>query len=177
MRKTLTFTCLLMTSTPLDAATPNLSGEWDFALDPDDQWLEAGPESWNFDDTIPLPGTTAEAGKGDPLDIDLNLERPAMQHLHQKFSYIGPAWYRHTVDIPSAWEGKSVELLLERVIWETRIWVNGERVENAEYSLSVPHRYGLGERLRPGETNTLTVRVDNREKVLRETRRISVIRD
>ena len=165
MRKTLTLSCLLMTSTLLDAATLNLSGEWDFALDPEDRWLEAGPESWSFDDTIPLPGTTAEAGKGDPLEIELNLEHPAMRHLHQKFSYIGPAWYRRTVEIPSEWDGKSVELLLERVIWETRVWVNGERVENAEDSLSVPHRYELGNLLRPGETNTLTVRVDNREKL------------
>lgn len=145
-------------------ASIDLSGEWRFALDPEDQWLESGPSDWDFTDTITLPGTTARAGKGSPLEIELNLEKPTMQHLHQKFAYIGPAWYQRSVEIPAEWQGQNVELLLERVIWETQVWVNGEPVGSHD-SLSTPHRHSIGDLLKAGQKNTLTIRVDNRERL------------
>ncbi len=148
-----------------NAGKIDLSGNWRLALDPENQWLVSGPGSVTFEKDITLPGTTARAGIGEPLDIEINLERPAMQHLHQKFAYIGPAWYQRTIDIPSDWEGRHVELLLERVIWSTKVWINGQRVEAFQDSLSTPHRHELGDLLRPGESNTITVRVDNREKL------------
>ena len=154
----------LLAATPSHASTIDLSGEWQFALDPEDQWLSADPSAWSFDDSIALPTTTARAGKGNPLQIELNLQQPAMQHLHQKFSYIGPAWYQRTVDIPTTWHDLEVELLLERVIWETQVWVNGQPVGTRD-SLSTPHRQSIGPFLRAGQTNTVTVRVDNREKL------------
>jgi hypothetical protein len=164
MHKLLSLMSALLSPLLSQGTTIDLSGEWSFALDPEDQWLESGPAAWKFDDTIALPGTTALAGKGNPLEIELNLEKPAMQHLQQKFSYIGPAWYQRSVEIPSDWRGQDVELLLERVIWETQIWVNGQPAGSRD-SLSAPHRHPIGDLIRPGQSNTLTIRVDNREKL------------
>ncbi len=158
----------LVTSSLLSAAAENslsLAGEWKFTLDQNDQGLSSGPSSWNFPETILLPGSTANQGKGEPLDIALNLEKPAMQHLHQRHSYIGPAWYQREVTIPEHWADKDVRLTLERVLWESRVWIDGKPVGEPQLSLSVPHRYDLGAFLTPGKTHELTLRIDNRQKV------------
>lgn len=145
--------------------TLDLSGSWKFALDAQDLGLSAGPSTWNFPDIIQLPGTTAAQNKGTPLDIELNLEKPAMQHLHQKFSYIGPAWYQREIEIPLAWKDQDIILTLERVLWESRIWIDGQPHETPQNSLSAPHRYDLTSLVTPGKTHTLTIRVDNRLQV------------
>ena len=147
------------------AAEIDLAGEWKFVLDPKDLGLQAGPDTWNFPDTIQLPGTTASRGKGQPLEIELNLEKPAMQHLHQKFPYIGPAWYQRTVTIPSDWEGEDIILSLERVLWESRVWVDKHPVGSPQNSVSTPHRYDLSSSLTPGNEHTITLRIDNRQQV------------
>lgn len=143
----------------------DLSGEWKFVLDPKDLGLQAGPDTWNFPDTIELPGTTASRGKGQPLEIELNLKKPSMQHLHQKFPYIGPAWYQRTVTVPSDWEGEDIILTLERVLWESRVWVDKRPVGSPQNSVSTPHRYDLSSTLTPGKQHTITLRIDNRPQV------------
>jgi hypothetical protein len=136
---------------PALAESLDLSGTWKFVLDPKDLGLSAGPETWNFPDTIQLPGSTAAQAKGDPLKIDLNLEKPAMQHLHQRFPYIGPAWYQREIAIPDAWEGKDFILTLERVLWQSCVWIDQKPVAAPQNSLSVPHRYDLTKFLTPGK--------------------------
>lgn len=146
------------------AATPvDLSGEWRLALDPNDQGLAAGPEKWSFNDSIRLPATLTLAGKGDPLALKPTLDKTSLVNLHQRFSFVGPAWYQREVEVPADWTGMDVRLELERVLWESRLWVNGKEAGLRD-SLSVPHRYELGRLLVPGK-NTLTLRIDNREKL------------
>jgi hypothetical protein len=160
--KPLLLSLILLTLANLQAEPLSLAGEWRFALDPKDHGLSAGPQTWNFPDTIRLPGTTASQGKGDPLDIRLNLEKPAMQHLHQRHSFIGPAWYQRQVSVPSDWKGKDIILTLERVLWESRVWIDGKPAGTPQNSLSAPHRYDLSDSLTPGREHTLTLRIDNR---------------
>ena len=145
--------------------TVDLAGEWRFVLDPQDHGLSAGPETWNFPDTIRLPGSTAAQAKGQALEIELNLRKPAMQHLHQKFPYVGPAWYQRTVTIPSNWKDHDIILTLERVLWESRVWVDGREAGQPQNSLSTPHRYNLSGSLTPGKQHTITLRIDNRQQV------------
>jgi len=142
-----------------------LAGPWQFQLDPadvgvTDRWFERA-----LSDEIRLPGTTAIAGKGEPLAIPINLERPAMQSLHQRFRYVGPAWYQRTVTLPAAWSDTDLVLTLERVIWESRVWVNGVEAGQPQLSLTTPHRHDLTGLLQPGAENVLTIRIDNRQKV------------
>lgn len=165
----MTFLCslliLLSGSTFAAASSLDLSGEWRFVLDPNDLGLKAGPSSWNFPDTITLPGTTALRKKGNPLEIDLNLEKPAMQHLHQRFPYLGPAWYQRTIFVPPDWKDRDIHLALERVLWESRVWIDQKPIGQPQLSLSVPHRYDLTDHLTPGKSHILTLRIDNRPKV------------
>lgn len=140
----------------------DLSGEWKLALDSQDAGLAAGPSSWNFPDTIRLPGTLTLAGKGAPLTRQPTLDKETLLGLHQRHSFVGPAWYQRDFEIPDSWAGKDVILELERVIWETRAWVN-QREAGTEDSLSTPQRFEISSLLQPGK-NTLTLRIDNREK-------------
>ena len=115
----------LVAFSSMASETLDLSGEWKLALDPTDAGLAAGPETWNFPDTIQLPGTLTLAGKGNPLTRQPTLDKQTLQELHQRHSYIGPAWYQREVEIPAGWADKDIILELERVIWQSRLWING----------------------------------------------------
>jgi hypothetical protein len=156
---------LLLMTARMHATEISLAGAWTLQLDPNDEGVAVRQWEKPFNDAIQLPGTTAIAGKGNPLDIPINLDRPAMQSLHQHFRYVGPTWYQRTVHIPAGWQGRDVILTLERVIWETRVWVNGVEAGAPQLSLTTPHRFDLTGLLKPGAENTLTIRVDNREKI------------
>jgi len=141
----------------------SLAGSWGFAGDPDDVGVS---ERWFFRtldaDAITLPGTTDDLGYGTPHGLQPELPREVLRVLARKHSYVGPAWYQKTVTIPEAWAGRAIVLSLERVMWETRVWV-GERPAGAADSLITPHVYDLTELLTPG-THRLTIRVDNSRK-------------
>lgn len=149
----------------MGTADMNLAGQWRLQLDPQDEGVSSRIWERPFADKITLPGTTALAGKGEPLAITLNLDKPAMQHLQQRFRYVGPAWYQRTVNVPMNWKDQDVVLTLERVIWESCVWVDGIKASDPQLSLTTPHRYDLSRLLKPGAQNTITLRIDNREKV------------
>lgn len=141
----------------------SLAGEWQFAMDSTDVGVS---EKWfdrSFDDKIQLPGTTDEAGYGVPNALPPSIGKPQILHLTRKNSYVGPAWYSREVTVPSDWKDKSIELKLERVIWQTRVWVDGNPVSGSCESLISPHVFDLTEYLTPGK-HKLTVRVDNRKQ-------------
>jgi hypothetical protein len=139
----------------------DLSGEWKVRLDPQDTGEE---QEWfqSLEGTaIQLPGIVTEAGLGDPLVLEPALSKEVFKHLHQKHRYVGAAWYVREFEYSTDWE--NTILLLERVIWESTVWVNGHKVGSQD-SLSTPHRHAVGQFLQPGN-NIIAVRVDNREKV------------
>jgi len=136
-----------------------LQGTWEFALDPkncgvESSWYDRG---YPFMDTANLPGSTDENGYGD-LQEQMDPFR-----LNRKRKYIGPAWYRKIVEIPKEWQDKRIVLFLERCLWESRVWVDGEYA-GREDSISAPHRHDLSQLLTPG-IHMLSVRVDNSAQV------------
>lgn len=141
----------------------DLSGKWSFKLDSTDVGIA---EKWyltTFSETINLPGTTDDAGFGIKNILEPKLEKPQVLRLTRKNSYVGAAWYSRNIVIPSSWKKKNKTLKLERVIWETRVWVDGKEVASKQESLVTPHYFDLTEYLTKGK-HKLTVRVDNRKK-------------
>lgn len=139
-------------------ATLDLSGTWRFQTDPMGFGMTPGSELYlsRLAETISLPGTMDEGGKGLP-----NATR-YVDRLSRKFEYCGAAWYQRELTVPEAWKGKQLVLNLERCHWETTVYVDGKRI-GAEERLSTPHRFNLTEALTPG-LHTLTVCVDNHLK-------------
>lgn len=141
----------------------SLAGEWEFALDSIDTGIDENWAKQHFKHTIQLPGTTDDAGYGTPNSLKPSIQKPQVLHLTRKNRYVGPAWYSKEVDIPSSWKDKTIELKLERVIWQTAVWVDGKPINGRQESLVTPHLYDLTEQLTPGR-HTITIRVDNRKR-------------
>jgi len=160
----------------------DLSGTWNFELDPHDQGLG---ERWferALQDRIELPGCLQAQGYGEDISVKTpwvgaivdrswytdskyapycqpgNVKIPFW--LQPEKYYCGVAWYQRTIEIPADWSGQWVTLTLERPHWETRIWLDGH-ANGFDRSLSTPHVYDLGASLAPGP-HRLTIRVDNR---------------
>ncbi|MHB9055937.1 MAG: exo-beta-1,4-galactosidase [Paludibacteraceae bacterium] len=162
----------------------DLSGNWQFQIDKNDDGIA---EKWftkKLDDNIWLPGSMAENRKGD--DVTLHTRWTASiydstffynprlakfrqpDHLKLPFwltpvkYYTGAAWYQKEVQIPAGWKKSRINLFLERPHTETRLWVNGAEV-GMQNSLSVPHEFEITEFLKPGK-NLISLRIDNRTK-------------
>lgn len=156
---------LIMVSQSLQSSdhSQSLAGEWQVRLDPK---IVGASQNWissevRFEQTIKLPGTTDEAGLGVGLAMEPIVSKEGLARLHRKTSFIGPVWYRRTIEIPPDWKGRRITLLLERVIWESQVWIDGQAV-GKQNSLSAPHVFELGS-LAPGR-HELVIRVDNRQQ-------------
>lgn len=145
------------------AKTLDLSGRWSVALDSLDRGLAEGYASADFTDVINLPGTTDMAGLGTPNALEPELAKPQLLRLTRRHSYIGPAWYTRIVSIPASMAGRPLDIMLERVLWSSELWVDGKKVEGFNESLTTPHRFSIPEGLTAGN-HRLTLRVDNRKR-------------
>lgn len=121
-------------------------------LDPEDSFEVSRFGDQDFDRKIQLPGTSDEAKLGNKT-VDT-----AYGILSREYEYIGPAWYRKEITIPKAWEGKEIRLFLERVLWESRVYVDGEFISMQD-ALGTPHVHELGV-LEPGN-HIIDIRVNN----------------
>ena len=164
--------------------TIDLSGEWQFRMDPADRGID---EKWfesDFSETVQLPGSMVENGKGNDITLETewtagvknsdwiedpnyapyvdpgDIRFPFLLQPLKKFT--GAAWYLKKIAIPEKWEGKKVKLKLERPHWESQVWINGEWLA-MQNSLAVPHIFDISENLEAG-VNTIAIRIDNRIK-------------
>lgn len=167
----------------------DLSGIWNFKMDEQDVGIS---EKWfaeNLTETIELPGSMPDNGKGIATGYDTKwtgnfwrnyadgkpwyeqeIYKPYLSDNEFRFPfwlisekyYSGAAWYQKEVEIPANWENKTLELFLERCHWETKVWVD-ENYVGMQNSLGTPSRYDLSQFLSPGK-HKITVCVDNRVK-------------
>ena len=162
----------------------DLSGEWQFQMDPEDigiseKWFET-----NLQETIQLPGSMVENGKGFDVTLETqwtggvrnpewyNDPNYAPYHdpnnirfpywLQPDKKYTGAAWYQKKVIIPENWIENTVWLNLERPHWESTVWINGDKA-GMQNSLATSHQFNVSTYLKAGK-NTITVCVDNRTK-------------
>lgn len=160
----LSFMALLFVSCKRTVDKVDLSGEWTVVLDSLDEGVTGAWYSKTFTDKITLPGTLCDAGYGIPCNVEPKMEKEVFLNLKRKFDYVGPAWYQKEVNIPQEWREKNIFLTLERVIWNSQVWVNGQKVNTYNESLTTPHRFDLSTYLVPGKKNVITLRIDNRKQ-------------
>ncbi len=130
----------------------DLSGHWQVRLDPHNELLQKHPDRCKTEGAIELPASLAEKGYGFKTEgSDFGVLTPA-------YKYVGKAWYTREIEIPRSWKNKSVEILLERVLWESRVLMDGKELSRQD-ALGTPHVHQLG-KLAPGR-HQLTVLVDN----------------
>src|SRR5690554_2990767 len=130
-----------------------LSGEWQVKLDPNnEQQMDKADEAFKSEGTIVLPGSLAENGYGiRTIGSDFGMLTP-------EYKYIGKARYMREIYIPPSWRNKEIEIFLERVLWESRIFIDGKELSRQD-ALGTPHVHRLG-KLSSG-THELAVLVNN----------------
>ena len=146
-----------------DKTVIDIAGDWTVQLDSTDTGLKNGWQNMNFKQSIKLPGTTDDAGIGTANKLKPSLEKLQMSHLTRKNSYLGAAWYTREITVPNNWKGKELILKLERVIWKTNVWIDGQELQAEQNSLIAPHYFNLTKYLTSGKTHRITIRVDNRK--------------
>jgi hypothetical protein len=156
------FACHAMT----DAAILPLDGVWQCELDRQDAGKTGDWFNRPLTGRTQLPGSLSENGLGDPMTVvrqntwgDKWTGKPVWHPMLRR-DYRGAAWYEKTVTLPEAWKGKFVSLFLERVCWQSELWVDGKPLGRRD-SLSSPHEYDLD--ILPPGTHTLALRIDNRK--------------
>jgi hypothetical protein len=192
-----TLLCLFLLSDSMRASdvpqAMSLTGKWNFRVDSLDAGVAAGWFTGFSGDSILLPGSMAERGKGEDIGTNTRWTGHIVDsawftearfaryrqpgHVKVPFwlnppkHYVGSAWYQRTLAIPSAWRGKRIVLTLERCHWDTELWVDTVYA-GTRNSLSTPHTYDLTPYLLTGTHNhfprmhRLSLRIDNRlEKI------------
>ena len=160
----------------------SLAGEWKFKTDSLDMGIEQLWFNEELIETVMLPGSMAENGKGNEVTLNTDwtgdiVDRSYFDEIrYRKYRqpgnikipfwlkpvkyYKGAAWYQKDVEIPDAWSGKRVVLFLERCHWESTVYINGNKA-GSQNSLATPHEYDLTGMLIQGK-NRISIRIDNR---------------
>ena len=126
----------------------NLSGQWQVRL------------GTGMVQPIALPGTLDGAGIGTPNTLQPALQKPQLSRLTRNHSYIGTATYQRDITIPQEMAGKPLQLLLERVMWRSRVMIDGVDLGQMQESLTSPHLFDMKDGLATGK-HTLTLTIDN----------------
>ena len=162
----------------------DLQGQWKFKLDAHDVGIKEQWYNKDFDNTIYLPGALQNQNYGNDITKDTkwiantnskstwftdemyakyrNEEVYYINNFQPKKHYVGAAWYKRNVFIPKSYNDKKVVISLERVHWQSQLWVNGTLVDSC-YSLLAPHNYDIGKYLHYGKNNAICLRIDNSE--------------
>ena len=132
--------------------TIDLSGQWEFALDPDNIGIQ---QKWYLSELgngIHLPGTTDLQQKG-----FINHDTTTL-HLNRLFKYEGPAWYRKKIVVPKTFQNKHIQLILERTK-PSKVWID-EHYVGESFLLQSPQCFDVSDYLSPGE-HSISIRINN----------------
>lgn len=130
----------------------DLTGEWKFRLDPRKEGISKKYYSDDLEDTIYLPGTTAQQKKGEVNPVK------EKKHLTETYHFEGYAWYSREIIISDEDRGKMFYLNLERTR-KSYVWIDNDFVGHKE-SFSVAHEYNLSSFL-TGILHKITILVSN----------------
>lgn len=132
--------------------TQKLNGNWRFSLDKENVGIAQSWYKKNLDKQIFIPGTTDKGKYGNKtVGSDYGI-------LTRDYKYVGPAWYQTDIEIPADWKTKRVFLKLERVMWQSTVFLDDKEISTYD-ALNSAHIYDLSY-VKPGK-HRLTVRVNN----------------
>lgn len=122
----------------------SLDGVWEFQLDPD----SAG-ETRGWATSLPDPQPMVV-----PASFNELLLHPEAR------DYVGDMWYLRRFFVPHSWSGRRVVLRFGSVHYRATVWVNGIKVGEHEGG-HLPFEMDVSGQVRPGDENTVAVRVNN----------------
>ena len=126
----------------------NLNGTWQFRFDADDQGLQRQWQSssdFPLAITVPFPWGSPLSGVPDSAKI---------------------AWYSRTIEIPSAWQGERVFLVIGAADWHTTAFLDGQKLGEHRGGYT-PFEFELTKLAKPGAAQRLTIRVDDADRAFK----------
>lgn len=126
-------------------STRDLSGLWEFRLDPDKQGEAAG---WQRS----LPGTR-------PIPVPASWN----ELFDDAAGYFGTAWYQKEFRVDPGWQGRRVFLRFGAASYRARAWLNGQLLGEHEGG-HLPFEFEVTELVDRGGSNRLVVLVDNEQR-------------
>jgi beta-galactosidase/beta-glucuronidase len=80
------------------------------------------------------------------------------------WGYEGTGWYTATINPNDFSPDNRMEIIFNRVMYYSKVWLNGKFIgENIGGYL--PFSFDITKHLKPGQTNTLVIRVDNKPRI------------
>ena len=143
---------LLLSLTATAQLSIDLSGEWKVNL------LQNGKQSDAM--KVVLPGTLDDASIGEVNSLEPMLQKPQLSRLTRKHSFIGTAIYQRDIYITHDMAAQPLLLLFERVMWRSRLAIDGRDIGQMQESLVAPHHFLINDGLTEGR-HTLTLTIDN----------------
>lgn len=121
----------------------DLSGIWNFQLDPKDEgekngWFNGLPEP----QSIAVPGSW-----NDQLD--------------QQHNYLGCSWYETETFVPSTWKDSEIGLRIGSAVYFAKVWINGQPLGQHEGG-HLPFAFAITNKVKWGEKNRITIMVENK---------------
>lgn len=161
----------------------DLSGSWEFEIDRTDNGKSDNWQNRRLADNIVLPASMPQRLKGDDISVDTKwvgslydssyFYNPYLKKYRQPGNmkltffltpdkhFVGTAWYRKTVSLPSFNKEKNrYVLFLERPHIQSTVYINGQEA-GTDRSLCVPHEFDVTKFMQKGD-NTIAIRIDNR---------------
>ncbi len=121
----------------------NLNGTWQFQFDPQNSgeaqgWHRSGPPSPQ-QIVVPFSWAAPLSGVRDNADI---------------------GWYARPLQVPAAWQGQRIFLVIGASDWHTTAWLDGKQLGTHQGGYT-PFEFELTPHLKPGQEHRLVLRVDD----------------
>ncbi len=120
----------------------DLSGIWDFQIDP-----EQTGEVHGWVSELPSPRPIAVPGSWNSQYADL-------------FNYFDLGWYVTNTFVPLAWKGERIYIRVGSACYFAEVYMNGEKVGSHEGG-HLPFEFDVTSQVRFGEENTIAICVEN----------------
>lgn len=136
----------------------SLDGTWKFRFDPDNVGLSEGWQ--NRTDTAQWRDIAVPSA-WDLLDTPNFASMDGSSFGTGTAFRDGFAWYQRAVAVPGDWADRTVRLMSLGANYRADVWINGRYLGTHEGG-NTPFAIGVGDVLRPGRTNSVTIRVFRR---------------
>lgn len=119
----------------------DLSGFWDFRLDPEDLGAKSG---WML---------------GLPHSRQIAVPASWNEQFQDTYDYLGAAWYVRSFYAPGGWRGQRIAVRVGSANYAAQLWLNGQSVGEHEGG-HLPFAFDVTDLLRWDAPNVLAIRVD-----------------
>ncbi len=122
----------------------SLNGPWAFAIDPGGRVVDRSGREAAYDRRIvvPYPPESRLSGVGET-------------------DFMESVWYRRSIDVPAAFDGRRILLHFGAVDWHATVYVDGQRIGEHRGS-SAAFAFDITAFVRPGQSHVLTVHAVDR---------------